>query len=152
MLTSYLKMIDQYDYLEEKFRKGYEFLRTADLKSLPLGRVEINGEALYANVQEYMTTAAANNQFEAHNHYFDIQYVVEGEELFGYAKRSGLVEADLYNEADDIVFFEEPETCGMVLLKAGDCAVVAPEDAHKPRCMVAKSCKVRKIVLKVRME
>lgn len=151
MLTSKLAIADKYDYLGEKFKKGYEFLRTADLKNLPLGRVEIDGDALFASVQEYTTLAADSCKFEAHNKYFDIQYVVEGEEQFGYAKRADLTEETPYNETDDIVFFVEPAESGSILLTAGDCAVVAPDDAHKPRCIAGSACKVRKIVLKVRV-
>lgn len=151
MLTSSLGVVDQYDYLEEKFKKGYDFLKNTDLKSLPLGRVEIDGENLFASVQEYTTMEAEDCKFEAHNRYFDIQYVVEGEEQFGYAKRADLEEEAPYNETDDMVLFKEPEEYGTVLLKAGDCAVVAPEDAHKPRCKAKAAKKVRKIVVKVRV-
>lgn len=149
MLTTSLNLAEKYDYLEEKFRKGYEFLRNTDLKALLVGRVDIDGDALFASVQEYTTMAADTCKYEAHNRYFDIQYIVEGEEQFGYAKRADLVEEAPYDEADDMVLFKEPDQGGTVYLKAGDCIVVAPEDAHKPRCMAGKPCKVKKIVLKV---
>lgn len=151
MLTGSLKIADKYNYLDETFKRGYDFLRNTDLRALPLGRVDIDGEKLYASVQEYETMDEKTCKFEAHNQYFDIQYVVEGEEQFGYAKREDLEEEGPYSEKDDIVFFKEPAISGTVLLKAGDCAVVAPEDAHKPRCMAGASTKVRKIVLKVRV-
>lgn len=151
MLTASLKIAGKYNYLDEKFKRGYDFLRNTDLKALPLGRVDIDGEELYASVQEYETMDGKSCKFEAHNQYFDIQYVVEGEEQFGYAKREDLEEDGPYSEKDDIVFFKEPSNSGAVLLRAGDCAVAAPEDAHKPRCMAGTSCKVRKIVLKVRV-
>lgn len=151
MLTGNLAVVDKYDYLEEKFRKGYEFLRNTDLKSLPVGRVDIEGDDIFASVQEYTTMKADTCCLEAHNKYFDIQYVVEGEEQFGYAKRADLTEAGPYSEAEDIVFFEEPEQSGTVYLKAGDCIVVAPEDAHKPRCEAGYACKVKKVVIKVRV-
>lgn len=151
MLTTSLELAEKYDYLEEKFRKGYEFLRTADLKALPLGRVEIDGDEVFANVQEYTTMAADTCKFEAHDRYFDIQYVVEGQEQFGYVKRAGLVEEAPYDKESDLVFYQDPAECGSVLLTAGDCAVVPPEDAHKPRCIAGTPCKVRKIVLKVRV-
>lgn len=151
MLTGNLNVVEKYDYLEEKFRKGYDFLRTADLKALPVGRVDIDGDDIYASVQEYTSLNADTCRFEAHNRYFDIQYVVEGEEQFGYAKRADLTEEVPYDEANDIVFFCEPEEAGTVLLKAGDCIVVAPEDAHKPRCQAKEACKVKKIVIKVKV-
>lgn len=151
MLTAGIDLIQKYDYLEEKFRKGYEFLRNTDLKALPVGRVDIEGDALFASVQEYTTMPAEECRYEAHNQYFDIQYVVEGQERFGYVKREGLIEDGPYDGEGDIVFFKEPDEDGWVLLQAGDAAVVAPEDAHKPRCIAGTSCRVRKIVLKVRV-
>lgn len=149
MLTAKIDAIQKYDYLEEKFKKGYEFLRNTDLKALPLGRVELDGDDLFASVQEYTTMPAEECRYEAHNRYFDIQYVVEGQELFGYGKREDLMEETPYDEKEDLVFFKEPAQGGAILLKAGDAAVVAPEDAHKPRCMAGEPCRVRKIVVKV---
>lgn len=113
--------------------------------------MDIDGDDIYASVQEYTSLKADTCKFEAHNRYFDIQYVVEGEEQFGYAKRADLTEEAPYDEMNDIVFFCEPEEAGTVLLKAGDCIVVAPEDAHKPRCQAKEACYVKKIVIKVRV-
>lgn len=151
MLTTSLSLADKYNYLAERFKKAYEFLRTADLENLPLGDVEIDGREVYANVQEYETKPWESCSFEAHDRYFDIQYVVWGREQFGYVKRAGLQEKEPYSSESDLVFFEEPEHSSSVLLEAGDCAVVPPEDAHKPRCTAGASCHVRKIVVKVRV-
>lgn len=151
MLTTSIDLMEKYDYLEEKFKKGYGFLKNTDLKALPLGRVEIDGDDLFASVQEYTTMPADDCKYEAHNRYFDIQYVVEGQEYFGYVKREGLTEEAPYDEVNDLVFFKEPEQDGYVLLQTGDAAVVAPEDAHKPRCVAGVACRVRKIVVKVRV-
>lgn len=55
MLTTTIDLIDKYDYLAEKFKKGYRFLKNTDLKTLPLGRIEIDGDEVFANVQEYIS-------------------------------------------------------------------------------------------------
>lgn len=151
MLTTDLRLADKYDYLSEKFIKAYQFLRTEDLEALPIGITEIDGKEIFANVQEYMTMPWEKCPFEAHDQYFDIQYVVYGKEMFGYAKRDRLRESVPYDEKNDLQFFEEPKNCGKIFLESGDFAVVPPEDAHKPRCMAGKSCKVKKIVLKVKL-
>lgn len=151
MLTTNLRLADKYNFLSEKFKKAFQFLRTQDLNALPVGVTEIEGKEIFANVQEYMTMPWEACAFEAHDQYFDIQYVVYGKELFGYAKREGLREAVPYDSENDLLFLEEPENSGSILLEAGDFAVVPPEDAHKPRCMAGESCKVRKIVLKVKV-
>lgn len=151
MLTTNLDLSEKYDYLSEKFKKAYEFLKTEDLKALPVGNVEIDGKDIYANVQEYTSMPWKECKFEAHNEYFDIQYVVEGKEVFGYVKREGLTEEAPYNPEKDLAFFEEPKESGQIVLEAGDFAIVSPEDAHKPRCIAGESCYVKKIVLKVRV-
>ncbi len=104
MLTTTLKLADQYDYLSEKFAKAYHFLRTENLESLPVGNTEIDGKEVFANVQEYTTIPWEECAFEAHDQYFDIQYVVSGRELFGYVKRDGLKEKAPYDSEKDLVF------------------------------------------------
>ena len=54
-------------------------------------------------------------------------------------------------EENDVVFYEDPELYGQVLLKEGDLIVVAPEDAHKPRCAAGTPAPVKKVVVKVKM-
>lgn len=151
MLTTNLRLADKYNFLSEKFVKAFQFLRTEDLNALPLGVTEIEGKEIFANVQEYTTMPWEECAFEAHDEYFDIQYVVSGKELFGYAKREGLRVSVPCDSENDLVFFEEPENVGSVFLEAGDFAIVPPEDAHKPRCMAGEGCRVRKIVLKVKV-
>lgn len=148
MLFSKIEIAEKYDYLEEKFRKGYEWLRETDINSLPEGRYPISGEAVVANVQEYTTFPENEVFFESHEKYFDIQYMVSGREMFGICKRDGLKVKEK-KEENDLIFYEHPKLSGAVLLEEGDFAVVAPEDAHKPRCAAGEPCKVKKVVIKV---
>jgi YhcH/YjgK/YiaL family protein len=151
MLTTSLELADKYNYLEEKFKKAYKFLRETDLKALPLGRTDIQGDDIFANVQEYISMPANECKYEAHDKYFDIQYVVEGKEQFGYVAREGLEIDTPYDSEKDLVFFKDPALDGNILLNAGDLAIAPPEDAHKPRCIADVPCKVRKIVVKVKV-
>ena len=97
MLTTTLKLADKYDYLSEKFAKAYHFLRTEDLEALPVGITQIDGNEVFANVQEYTTMPWDECAFEAHDRYFDIQYVVYGREMFGYVKFIPYIAAYLIN-------------------------------------------------------
>ena len=81
MLVTALATANANDYLSERFRTAYEFLSRPDLAELPLGRNEIDGEDVYANVLEYDTVPAAEKELEAHRDYYDVQFVVRGEEL-----------------------------------------------------------------------
>lgn len=104
MLATNIDLTQKYDYLEEEFKKGYEFLRKKDLKTLPLGRADVDGDEVLVSVQECTTMSADACKYESHNRYFDIQYVVEDQEQFGCVKRTGFLEDTPYNETDDIVF------------------------------------------------
>ena len=133
---------------EEKFRAAYRWLAETDIKALPEGSYPIIGDKVIANVQEYTTEPKETRFFETHKLYFDIQYMVTGDEMFGVCKAEGLVLKEAI-EANDLYFYEEPAMSGEVLLKEGDLIVVAPEDAHKPRCAAGAPAAVKKVVVKV---
>ena len=142
MLTTNILLAEKYDYLSEKFKKAFTFLRDTDLAALPVGNVPIDGNEVYANVQSYSTMDAADCPFESHKEYFDVQYVVEGEECFGYEPVENLIPSVEYDAEKDLIFYQEP----------ADFAIVPPEDGHAPRRMTANgSCHVKKIVVKVRV-
>ncbi len=152
MLTTTMKYAEKYNYLDEKFQKAFRFLRETDLLALPVGNVPIDGEEIYANVQSYTTMTPEDCPFEAHRKYFDIQYVAEGEEVFGYEPLDNLTPAMKYDEERDLIFYEEPDQSGSIVLKAGDFAIVPPEDGHAPRRMTKNgACQVKKIVVKVKV-
>lgn len=149
MYTTSIELSEKYNYLEDKFRKAYEFLKRTDLDTFPEGSVEIDGEDVVANFQFYRTGEEA--EFETHRKYFDIQFMVQGREEFGYAKREELTVKTSYNEETDIVYYERPAYRSCVVLEPGDFVVVAPEDAHQPRCISGEAMDVKKIVVKVRV-
>ena len=66
MLTTNILLAEKYDYLSEKFKKAFTFLRDTDLAALPVGNVPIDGNEVYANVQSYSTMDAADCPFESH--------------------------------------------------------------------------------------
>ena len=67
-------------------QKALEFLREIQDKVIPDGNVEIDGTNVYAIVQSYISKPdAATPKFEAHLKYIDIQYMISGKELMGWA-------------------------------------------------------------------
>lgn len=148
MFFSNVSIAKKYNYLEDKFLAAYKWLEETDIAALPVGSYPILGDTVVANVQEYTSIKWEEGSFETHDKYFDIQYVVSGKEQFGVCKRDGLVEKER-RDASDLVFYEEPALSGSVLLEAGDLIVVAPEDAHKPRCQADGPEPVKKVVVKV---
>lgn len=151
MLYSHLNIAEKYDYLSQRFRTAYQWLRETDLQALPVGRQEIEGDVIYASVMEYDTKPLSEGRFEAHEKYFDIQCVAQGEERFGICRAEELTEVQRVPE-NDLIFYETPEESGFVILRPGDIAVVAPEDAHMPMCTLVAPCYVKKVVIKIAVQ
>lgn len=148
MLFANISIAEKYNYLDDKFKAAYAWLKETDLQSLSVGAYKIMGDDVIANVQEYTTIPADTAFFETHEKYFDMQYIISGREMFGICKRDGLVEKERIAEKD-LIFYHEPEDSGVALLEEGDLIIVAPEDAHKPKGMVKEPGEVKKIVIKV---
>jgi YhcH/YjgK/YiaL family protein len=127
----------------------FEYLAKTDLASLPLGRTTVDGDDVYVMVSEADTRPPEQVQFEAHRRYIDIQLVVQGQEAIEVAPVAALVTAEPYDAARDIEFFAVPRTSETLALRAGDFAVFAPGDGHRPSLHLDGPHVSRKAVVKV---
>jgi biofilm protein TabA len=129
--------------------KAFGFLRSLapDCKA---GRHEIEGEDIFALVSEYTTKAYSDARLESHCRYADLQVLLSGEEIIGYAPALGLKMAGEFDEAKDIVFYESAVETGRTLLTPGLFSVYFPHDAHAPGINSGVACSVKKVVIKIR--
>lgn len=136
--------------LPESIRKGLAFLAETDIAALPAGRVEIDGDAMFALIQDYDTEPKAAKRPESHARYIDIQYVFAGRELLGYAPivAEHTVTEDLF-ETKDVRFYGDVAQETDLLLGPGGYAVFYPTDIHRPGCAAGDTEKVRKVVIKI---
>ena len=67
---------------------------------------------------------------EAHRKYLDIQYIVKGKEVVGWADLAACTPTDAFNEESDIGFYSGD--FNYITVNEGTCYVVFPEDAHMP--------------------
>lgn len=148
MICDQLKNASFYEQTHPRFKKAFEYLQKTDFTKAAEGKYEIDGQNIYAIVQEYMTKLPAEGRWEAHRRYMDIQYVVTGEEFIGYASLDSM-EAGEYNEEKDIVFLEGKGS--MIPVPAGSFMLLAPQDVHKPQIAIHAPQKVKKVVVKVKM-
>ena len=148
MFASNIALAKKYDYLAEKFTKAYDWLANNDVTKMEDCRYDIC-DGVFALVQRYTTMPFEKARFEAHNDYFDIQYIAEGEESFGVALRSDC-EVEEEKLENDCIFFKAPKFYTPVNLKKGDFVVVPPEEVHQPRAAYqGKEMPVVKVVVKV---
>ena len=97
---------------------------------------------------EYDTKGEDEVPFEAHRIFWDLQIVMEGEELIGYAPLESLEKVSEYDITNDIAFYAGKGQ--MLKLEKGMMMLLSPSDCHQPgvRSGGAPS-RIRKIVVKL---
>lgn len=138
-------------YVGEDLRKALEYLAATDFSKVADGRYVLDGEKMYANVENYTTADRSTKKPEAHNKYIDVQYLDKGTEKFYFAPRTADVKVvEDYAEERDLLFFENIEEKDYVVLNAGDFAVLFPWELHRPGCNAENEpSAVQKIVVKI---
>ena len=147
MIIDKLENAHLYKNLGERINRSFDYIKTTDLKNLPVGKYPIDGENIFALVSEYKTKPESEGKLEAHKKYIDVQYVISGEELMGYVPLGGQKVLEQYKEENDIVFFTGDKSFTKV--SAGMFAIFFPEDVHMPGISTRKISEVKKLVIKV---
>lgn len=109
----------------------------------------IEGDEVFAILMEYETKLVEECVMEAHKRYFDLQYVVSGEENIGLTTYKGQEPFKEYQEGDDYWLFKTANH--LFKFTAGDFGVFYPDDLHMPGVVTDNSMKVRKLVVKVKL-
>ena len=133
--------------------KMLDYLAETDFSDMELGRYHLDGDNIFAILNNSTTSPASQRRPEAHRKYIDIQYVLEGVEDVGFACASDrlVVEEDLLEEKD-IIFYSHVPNESFVTLRPGDFIVLFPEDVHRVLCQKEGCETVRKVVGKVRVD
>ena len=150
MILDVLENADLYRGLHPRLFAALDYLRTTDLDRLPLGKTVIDGERLFALVQEYTPKPLAECRYEAHQRYWDVQYVARGRERMGWSHVSRMQIVEPYNPDRDVAFFSGAGD--LFDVPTGSFAIFGPTDAHMPGIVAGDQCTVRKIVLKVELD
>lgn len=140
-----------YHKSQRHWDQAFHFLKTADLKNLPLGKQELEGEHLFVSVAEYYGKKKEDALFESHKKYIDIQYVIKGAEIMGLTTLDNAKVTQPYNEEKDIAFYDFD---GGDYYKAtpDNFFMFFPEDVHRPSITTGDSVQVKKIVVKIMIE
>lgn len=150
MIFDNIKNCKIYYGLNDDFEKAFDFIKRAVSENAEIGKYEIDGEKIYALVQQYDSKLKENCVFEAHKNYIDIQYVVAGCEVLGVSEISGAVIKDEYNPEKDVAFYQDIKDATYCIAKQGDFCIFYPHDAHSPgQAFENNPSNVRKIVVKV---
>ena len=149
MITDRIEYLETYKSIPA-LEQVTDFIKSHDLTALPEGRYDIAGDKLFLNIQVYETKDPAKARLEAHDRYIDLQLMIEGEEIIGYAPRAGLSDPTEIQPENDISFYDA--AFDGYLLKKSMFGVYFPQDAHAPCISSDKTRLVKKAVFKILYE
>ena len=149
MIFDMLENAELYYPLSKKIKEAFLFIKSTNWKNLKPGRYEYN-EDIFANLQEYETKNPEDAEFEVHRKYYDIQYVISGEEAMSIGQLDDLHVTKFYDEERDVAFGECPFST--INVPEGYFTIFAPKDAHKPSLNVSgETKKVKKVIVKIKI-
>jgi len=150
MIFDHIDNIDTYANINEHFATAVKFIKSCEFNTLQPGMVEIDGKNVYAVVTETELTEIPRN-WEAHRRYTDIQLVIHGDEMIGYAPLSLGIKDRGYDAEKDLIFFADVDG-QFCHLTDGQYLILFPWDIHLPNHPAGQASKSKKIIIKVRMD
>jgi YhcH/YjgK/YiaL family protein len=124
-------------------------LKEIDFSNLKVGRLDIDGDKIFALVNEYTTKENENGILEAHRKYIDLQYVFSGEESIVFEPLENQVVHKSYDDNDDYLLFKTTNSSSLVV-SAGTFAIFYPQDLHLPGLAINGNFRlVKKLVIKI---
>lgn len=148
MVIDHISRAALYYQLHPGIETALRYIQTTDFAKLENGKYELDGEKVFAIVQEYETKDPAVEKLEAHKKYIDVQYVVSGQEKMGHALLKAQVPSREYQSEDDFMLFDEVPDFFLVVTE-GMFTIFYPSDLHMPCILHQQSSPVKKVVVKV---
>ncbi len=150
MIIDTIQNASKYYSTHPLFAKAFEYIRSADLDSIEMGKYDIDGDDLKAifSAKVGMTAEASVAKFECHNNHIDIQLCIHGVEQIGWKPREKCSrENGGYNPEKDVqLYTESPDM--YFQLTDGQFAIFFPEDVHAP---MIGDAEIKKLVIKVKI-
>lgn len=137
--------------IERRVKDAAEYLKHLNITEADSGSKVVVNEKFFYSIQSYETKSEEECNLESHRNYIDIQIIVEGSEAMDIVDISKLIAKETYNEKQDVIFWNIPHLMCRTTLRAGDCIVLYPENAHRGAVSITKKEKVLKIIGKISM-
>ena len=146
MYIGTLKNAEQVYKMHPGFKTLFDYVATHDFNAMPLGRVEIDGDKVYAVNVDTDGTPRENQPLEMHRRYIDVHIALADGETIGWKPIEDIeVYTQPYQEQGDCALSSD-EADVYIPIKKGQFVIVYPEDPHAP---AIGSGKIRKIIGKV---
>lgn len=147
MILDTLDRLESYAFLSPLMGKVVEFFNSTDLSTLTPGRIVLQGDDLFVNVNRQDAQAREQAPIEAHKEYIDIQVPISAYEEMGFISAAYLPAPSVpYSAQKDVAFY--PGLCDTYLnVKKGMFTVFFPGEGHAPA--ITKNG-ILKLIVKIR--
>ncbi len=98
-----------YENISPLIKRAFEYLKQTDFSQLENGKHVIEGDSLFAIMQEYDTKNDGDAKLEAHQKYIDVQYIISGEECIGIRPLINQHPCKEYDAENDYALYDD--TC-----------------------------------------
>ena len=143
------KDLERYASLHPQFAKAFDEMKRILECGAEDGKIVLDGDRLFINVQSYSSKPESDCGFEAHKRYIDIQLILEGEEIIGYESADKLTVTKEYDGSADYMLYALNGEYDKVRLTRGDFVILFTEEPHAPAIAADTPIPVRKAVVKV---
>ena len=147
MILDTIDRLGNYGYISPLMDKVLEFFRTTDLSTLVPGRIELQGDDLFVNVNRQDSQTRQEVPIEAHREYIDIQVPISCDEEMGFISAPFLpAPSKPYSAERDVAFY--PGLCDTYLnVRKGMFTVFFPGEGHAPAITESG---ITKLIVKIR--
>ena len=149
MILLKIKDSERIETLHPQFKWLFDYIKSHDFNETPAGRIELDGNNLFINVDEPQLRTKEEQKLEVHQKYIDIHFPLSCTEIIGWKALSDIKSTpdQPFNVEKDFAFYSEPAST-YVEVHPGECLVLYPEDAHAP--IIGKG-NMRKLVAKIKL-
>ena len=149
MLVSTLAQSARAERLHPLFKKLFDYVKTHDLTKVPAGRIVLQGEELFINVDDATLRSREEQKLEVHRRYIDVHFPLSGAETVGWRSLETLTEASdaPFDAENDFALYTAP-AASYFEVQPGSFYIVWPEDAHAP---IIGEGRLRKAIAKVQV-
>ena len=147
MILDTLDRLECYGNISPLMGKVIDFFRKTDLAKLTPGRIVLQGDDLFVNVNSQDAQTRDEVPIEAHKEYIDIQVPISSDEEMGFISAEFLPTPSVpYSTEKDVAFY--PGLCDTYLnVKKGMFTVFFPGEGHAPA--ITKDG-ILKLIVKIR--
>ncbi len=145
MIIDHISNYRRYLAVHPGFDSALGYLR--ELDAATRGTIEIAGTDIYAMINDIKPVGADQAKFEVHQQYIDIQYLIAGSDLIGWATAEPESPGTEYDRENDYRLVDVTAE-NWFTLRPGYFAIFFPEDAHAP---LAGTEAMTKAVVKVKL-